>query len=572
MGDNQIPWDPLKFLFMMDEAVQEQIFYEYAFYFRRKGLLSETIHYVNESLKHSQRPKKPIYPTEGEKFKEDALDAAQHQYLERSRAELEKSHPKRAIDTMLTGLANDASNPIYKYQHMLAVHQNRQIEEAYKLAFNQLDHSTYHEKINLNHLIDHIKHNINHAIGDSAGACLINQLAIIKKFQTLRAEIIIDDRPRWKQLLEAGKCDADSLGHEIEKIPSPLEVMRKKHRHVVLNSRYFGVAAQDVNFLINLETDKRIISSPKPDSTAKLHNIIKNTNKKLLCYRDFLEVQQPLYSILHLQYRNSEDMEKAKKQNLILLQYKAFRDTMTHLDKIHARRYNVAKLTTFINDIIHNFYTIKTRRVLPRKFEIMSEIFNIYAMSELTTLRVPEGIGEMTPFRALVKTLDPDYMFEEDIVVDQSDPPFGQRSNRKDPNLPDPFFMNRVKKLSKTSNRLLFALYPVERCYLTLEMAKTNFELLKLDEARNCANRVISIHSEECLNWPYKFLAFIIGFKVCVIRFAFFEFEKYFEMGEKIVEHLDEHTQKYFELIRSLADLLLLDYMSNKSSSKSSTY
>lgn len=564
MGDTtKIAWEPLKFLFMMDEALQEQIYYEYGFYCRHnRGLLDTSVFYINESLKHSQRPKKPIFKTANDKGDfEDTVMAAQHQYLVRSQAELDLAEPEIAKNTMLKGLALDPENPAYNLQHMFCVHQNKEIEESYKLAFNSLEKKhTYKTRISLNDLINQIRHNFDHSIGDSAGKCLINQLNIIKKFQSLKAEIVIDDRPRWVQLLKAGICDTDSNWQEEAKLPTPLSVKRKKQRNKILNSRYFGMAAHDINFLKSLESDSRINSSPKPDSTEKLKNIITETNKKVIHYRDYLQVQQPLYSILHLQYRNPADLVAANKQNMLLLQYKSFKETMKHLDQVHERRYNVAELTSFIDDIINNYYTIKTRRVLPRKFEIMSEIFNIYAVTILSCFHIPEGVEELTPFKALIRSMDPNYVFDDEIKVQDKEPEFGKRSKKRDPNVPDPVYMANVAKLEKTMTRLKFALYPVERCYLMFQIATLNFKILKYDEVRNVCHKIITIHAAECRHWVYKFLAFILEFKASALRGTMYEFPKYFKMGNYIVQHLDEQTQKYYEQIYRFGELALLDF------------
>lgn len=565
----KIPWDPLQFLFMMDDALQEMIYYEWGFFFNQKGMHIESIQYTEKSLAKCPKEAEPtdLEDAVGEEIVQVAHKAVvpkSHQYLLKSRAELAEGLVKESLDSIERGLILNPDNPVYRLQKLECLFYDRQIEGTYVLAVNELEHATFRQKFELQKLIEEAKYHLQCSVGTDAGPCLVKQINAIKHLQKLPAVVVIDEKPRWRKLKDEKKCDVESVVEEEEAYNCPLDHKRVKFDNHFINQKYFRRTAVDIEFLRKLKTDDRLQADGFDHHNQKLLNIISTCQKKVMNCRKCLQAHQPLYSLKYLQFQRFPvaSIKKANQVHFMGAANKARIRALNHLEQIHIKKYKLSELSKFVEDIMNKFYSIQTRRILPRKFEFMNEIFNIYSLTLLSTLKIPAKVDDYPPITALLKTLDPKHNVNENLLysafVYDEMATFDKSVNKAA--MENTYLMrDRTRRLRGFRNRAACAGYAVEKCYLHYLIATYAYRLGKYQEAYDAAVKVVCIFGAEIGHWVWRFLALLMVFKVNVLLNKQDRYLKCLAVGKEIVAHLDDPTRRYYTVVEFYTEKILLE-------------
>lgn len=569
MNTTKIPWDPLQFLFMMDDALQEMIYYEWGFFFNQKGMHIESIQYTEKSLAKCPTEAEP---TELEnELEEEIVQVTRkvvvpksHQYLLKSRAELAEGLVKESLDTIERGLILNPDNPVYRLQKLECLFYDRQIEGTYVIAVNEKEHSTFRQKFELQKLIEEAKYHLQCSIGVDAGPCLVKQINAIRHLQKLPAVVVIDEKPRWRRLKDEKKCDVESVVEEEDVYNCPLDHKRMKFDNNLINQKYFRRTAVDIEFLRKLKNDDRLQADGFDLHNQKLLNIIDTCQKKVMNCRKCLQAQQPLYSLKYLQFQRLSEasVKRANQVHFMAAANRARIRAFNHLEQIHIRKYKLSELSKFVEDIMNKFYSIQTRRILPRKFEIMNEIFNIYALTLLSTLKIPVKVDDYPPIVALLKTLDPKHNVNENLLFSTfvyDEMAAFDKSVNKAAIEKTHLMRERTRRLIGFRKRATCAEYAIEKCYLHYMIATYAYRLGKYQEAYEAAVKVVCLFGAEIGHWVWRFLGLLMVFKVNALLNKQDRYLKCLAVGKEIVVHLDEPTRRYYTVVEFYTEKILLE-------------
>lgn len=262
-----------------------------------------------------------------------------------------------------------------------------------------------------------------------------------------------------------------------------------------------------------------------------------------------LHDRQPLYSKHFL----NPGLAKLQERHLFQDQYQTRRDTFLQLEK--ARKLfesnNLSELLEYVEEIMSNYYPIKTHRVFPRKFEFMCDIYNMVGVAYIKSLHIPAYL-KLVPLEHQLHLL-------LDIPIDEKfsiiRPVFGDKSTFKDPTAPDFSYIKMKKECDHYEERNLFAEYPIEKCYLYHERARLNVKMTKLDESRILGRKIIDEESGD--NQVWKFLGALMMIRANVAQS---NVEKnLIDMPEasKIAKKLDENCEHFVQLLIHLNNELI---------------
>lgn len=115
----------------------------------------------------------------------------------------------------------------------------------------------------------------------------------------------------------------------------------------------------------------------------------------------------PLYTKSRMAFPKEKNAVKANEDHLYLVQYQTRRDSFNILDRsnelrkqgnirVVVRRDNqlfnnlffLQKLVSFVEKSMSEYFSVKTSRVMPRKFEFINEIYNVVALSYCDKFKV----------------------------------------------------------------------------------------------------------------------------------------------------------------------------------------
>lgn len=502
MNKSNSPWNPLTFLFRMDDALQEMLYYEWEFFLHPEKWPPDSL-----SLQIRQQPSTPqanavhhIYdPIE----EECVCEASSRGNFQKVRGELQSSFMVDNLNNGARALLMDPMNPVYKLH---SFYRNKGIYESYKL-------------VNKNYLskdsVDLLQFNVSASITACPGPALVEaQKQVLKRMLEMKVDIIIDERSRWRKLGNVDKSDS-SAG----------------------SAKKFNLAAA-----ISKSNKVSVIST-----TGK-----GESEKPLYQFRRFYKTPQNQNETQHCRMAERRNAIQMKRRNASML-------CKRNAQSKHMRIYKLCDIMKFIEDIISNFYLIKTRNILPCKFEVMNEVFNIYGLTLLSSIK--NYIHEYDNYTAkekLLRVLDP----RNTHLDRRHNKKYVRVSTRKAYSNPDKLSANKLAKmheLTECEGRINYAIFPIERCYLFYRMAELYYDQDEMDKAYKCANKVLCVHAQECKNWVWRFLGWIMSLKAIVVSKSCLEIPKCLEAGKYIADHLDHDSQQYFIVLKYYARLVYLE-------------
>lgn len=217
-------------------------------------------------------------------------------------------------------------------------------------------------------------------------------------------------------------------------------------------------------------------------------------------WRNMLQNRRPLYN----RKFNNPTLVELQRKNLYRNQYQTRRDAFHQLARVNElyREGNLEKLVPYVENIMSNFYSEKSTTVFPRKFEFTNEVYNLLALTYLKQLQIPPHLYSLPLQEQLHRLLDVPLEDRTKAEVYR----FGEKSTFKDPTAPDFTYIKLKRAGDKLEARAEFAHWAIERCYLCHERAKLNLKMMRLDETRSLARKIISDEGEKSKNWVWKFL------------------------------------------------------------------
>lgn len=130
-----------------------------------------------------------------------------------------------------------------------------------------------------------------------------------------------------------------------------------------------------------------------------------------------LHTRFPMYCHNITKYPNKELKAKNQQENLFRLQYQTRRNMFQILrnirNLIQAKKltvgsliitYNILseiicssqKLSTYVEDVMGNYVTIKTNRIMPWKFEFINEVYNYLGLARINEFKIPADANLLT--------------------------------------------------------------------------------------------------------------------------------------------------------------------------------
>lgn len=344
---------------------------------------------------------------------------------------------------------------------------------------------------------------------DVIGACLLNMRGAIDKYQTWKNSQIADTRPLWKVLRAKGECDVVSVLVKPKPYVPMMQRMRTKRKQSNMDALYVGLqTADDFAFLAHLQTDKRLFLKHSSASNAVMRDTITDGLRRVKAWENMLWCRKPIYAKRSV--KNPEKVRQQTEDALNRIQYQTRRDVFKQLVEIR----RLAKcdrdgLRTCVEDVISNYYSIKTKRVFPRKFEFLNEIFNIVAISYLEQgVVVANNLMLLPPPERLsvLLQLPQDKKGDEKSAVGE----FGDKNTFVDPDQPDVAYFAYKRKVDEFEKRLQRCAYPIERCYLCHELALLHMNQRKLDEPKLLAIKLVD-QAQACGNMVWLFMGHLTG-------------------------------------------------------------
>lgn len=319
------------------------------------------------------------------------------------------------------------------------------------------------------------------SIGTQTGSFLDNFRSAISELDKIKADVV-DDRPVWKIRREKGECDVVSICSDSNKltefktIDHPLELCRFRKRQKSFRSMYFSTPTIDTfNFLENLTNDPRLHLPPCEESTQTIRNSAEEELEVFKKFETMLRHRQPMYAKRILQ--NNINNKKFNAMALSRLKETIETRAKSQIERIQKMRCmgNFSGLLTFVEDIMTNFYLIKSVKVFPKKCEYMEIIYNIVGTCYIDKVEIPTKDTPDNPHALFDSALSYRHTFAT----------------------PKKF---NIMPSSKNANnhflrRLQYTDVPIEKCYIYHQLSRLYFEQEKYTESKEMGEELIKISS-----------------------------------------------------------------------------
>lgn len=376
------------------------------------------------------------------------------------------------------------------------VYDQNRYEESLAKFYN-----TYyaHEKVRTGRMaIDMVSMTIDTAIGAKTTGCLQKMSQAIESLQRHDGNVIdTEDRrplPGWKVLRANNACDVVSVKSGTSTVGSakidgtPIQRRRIELSKRIKHSTYLGTSTtEDLMFLKSLANDRRVNLRQTPKSSQELRNIINESVRQVDHLEDMLYKRQPMYA-----KRMLADVKKVREQEDVILhrlQARARREAFENLAAIkglHAAG-DTAAMLVLIEKVMSDFFPKKTKRVLPRKFDFICEIYNLVGLVYMNRLHVPSNLfvieGLVDRMCLLLQIPG------EKKITEEPSKMFGDRTGQSRKG--DVSYLVYKRQVDHFDYRLRCTSYPIERCYIYHEMANLHVGQRKLEEAKQVGKKLI---------------------------------------------------------------------------------
>ncbi|KAH8335558.1 hypothetical protein KR074_005987 [Drosophila pseudoananassae] len=339
-----------------------------------------------------------------------------------------------------------------------------------------------------------------------------------------------------------GDCDVVSIIEKEETVLSPLEIARRKRHYKIYNQTYLNKCWMDVEFLKKLRSDQKVHPKHSESSSKYLCKLIDNNYKMVRSMTKMLHTRCPMYAQHQQKYPNTALWTKQKEENLYRIQYQTRRNMFKILRSIRQliRVGDLRKLSNFIEEVMGDYTTIKTNRVMPWKFEFINEVYNYLGLARLNEFKIPSNMTVLQGKQRLLTLFK--LPVEKNLELQSKKPkqPGPLYLARSD--LTDPKTEKFKKKVARYEKRMLFAEYPIERAYLLHELAQSHLDNNSFDPACSLARKALE-EATRCKSIVWSFLSLMVICKAHAI------------LGK--IEREKDTLSKAFELAKRMKNMEL---------------
>lgn len=404
------PWERIGW----NEDRQHAIYREWGcYFFQRTSNMNIALHYFNKSLELQKNdPKSSYFLSMSKKYL--ALCEAAYKDAIRALSMVDLSYP----------INENVCNVLYDW--------NRLEEAGLEFKSKSQKHDAQKAKA-LQHKFEVVTENLMDSMGDAL-AYFIRDYK--KYFHTIthirKATENPDERPMWKILREKEECDILSILEVIEPLVHPRERARLDRGYKIFSSTYLNKSAIDVLFLKSLTKNKTLLL-PQFKSTPALKKTVDSHYQTLVKFLKMLQARSPLYNEKEKRCGNKAMCEANRKATIFRTRNSTRRTCIIVLARIkHFReRGNIHELTNMVEEIMGDYISLKTHKIMPWKFEFINEIHNTLALAHIDRLVIPDCEGTLPSKEEQLFVLMDLPLHEEFVTVNKF--VFGDKSTWTEP-------------------------------------------------------------------------------------------------------------------------------------------
>lgn len=441
--------------FKFDDKLRQQIHYDWGKYYKRLG--------KNESAKKQF--------VDSLSLKENA-----HGPMEQlSKCYLERGDASKALELANQCLKNHPKITREKYHRNECIYDSNEFETCLVERYRM-----YHEKKPVLGSIDAIKMTeltLENSIGNQTGSFLNNFRSAITELDKIKAEVD-DARPLWKIRREKKECDVLSVCSDSKELTKsqtiehhPLELQRLRRKQIFFRSMYFSTPTIETqDYFKSLTDDHRLNFPPSKESTKFIRDAIEEELEVFKKFEKMLHQRHPIYAKKILQCKKNS--EKFNDFALSRMQKTTENRAKSQLKRIQTMKdTNFSGLLAFVEDIMTNFYLIKSAKVFPKKSEFVDRIYNIIGACYIDKIQIPPRYHPSH----IDELFDSALSYRHGYVIPKK---FNLLPGFKIPN--DHFL-----------KRLQYSDSPIEKCYIFHQLSRLYFEQEKFTESKEMGEELI---------------------------------------------------------------------------------
>ncbi|XP_017013125.2 outer dynein arm-docking complex subunit 4 [Drosophila takahashii] len=304
-------------------------------------------------------------------------------------------------------------------------------------------------------------------------------------------------------------CDVVSILGKEEVHLSPLETARRKRHFKIYNQSYLNKCWVDVAFLKRLRDDPNVQPKHCQKSSEYLGKLMASNYKAERTLTKMLQTRCPMYALHSQKYPNEGFYNKQREENLYRIQYQTRRNMFKILRSIRLliRVGEVNKLSAFIEEVMGDYVTIKTHRVMPWKFEFTNEVYNYLALARINEYKIPSNMTVLQGRQRLLTLFRLPLNNSQEIKKSKLKRPSTLNITRSATT--DPKAEKFKKQVTRLENRMRFAEYHIERAYLLHELAQEHLDFNSFDVACSMARKSLE-EAIKCKSIIWSFLSLIV--------------------------------------------------------------
>ncbi|XP_062123807.1 uncharacterized protein LOC133837149 isoform X1 [Drosophila sulfurigaster albostrigata] len=472
------PWEMLKW----SNSQLCSMYTDWGIYYERTGNLPASMRYLNKAM--------DLDPNDT-----SALRRRAHVKRMQGRA------PAALLDCSFAKAILRNNNP-KGFDHKVnlevcdSLYESNKLENALRSLHHNMRLFSYSKVQPVQNRLTVITENINDALSDATSPAahrLINKMMHMKEGN----RITKSSKPA---------CDVLSILETEQEFLVPLEKSRRKRQFKIYNERYLDKFWQDVGFLKELRENPNLLIDQFSESSANLKSMAEDSYKIARTFTKMLHTRCPMYC------RNAGKNELYQQENLFRIQYQTRRNMFKILRTIRnlIRSNKMNKLTKFVDEVMGNYVTVKTNRIMPWKFEFVNEVYNYLGLARINEYKIPTDMKILGGRQRLMK------LFKIPTELDLSrqnkyENIFLRRQFVVDPKT------EKFKKLSaRYEYRMRFAKYPIERSYLYHEYAQAHLNINSFDACCLLARKSID-EALRCNSYVWAVLSALVACKAHTI-------------------------------------------------------
>ncbi|EDW96368.2 uncharacterized protein LOC6536046 isoform X2 [Drosophila yakuba] len=273
----------------------------------------------------------------------------------------------------------------------------------------------------------------------------------------------------------------------------------------VLNENFRDTLSDDTTMSV-----QRLINRMM-DSLAKESKDMKDTCDviSIMEKEKMLHTRNPMYALHQQKYPNEAFYNKHREENLYRIQYQTRRNMFKILRSIRLliRVGELNKLTTFIEEVMGDYVTIKTNRVMPWKFEFTNEVYNYLGLARINEYKIPSNMTVLQGRQRLLTLFR--LPLNNNLDIKKSKTKRSSTLHITRSGTTDPKAEHFKKQVVRLENRMRFAEYHIERAYLLHELAQEHLNFNSFDGACSMA-RIALEEAIKCKSVVWSFLSLMV--------------------------------------------------------------